>query len=549
MTGEKSALPVVLLGVVLLALTGVMAWKTRSPHQYVQPPPTTGQLSPVIVIDVYIDVSGSMRHFLTSDQRPNTFREILRNCEFALKSGVNQGGWDQEKRAVRFWKFGPSGGPQRIDKGDAGSEGALRGLADDPGQFSAPDTPIESAVNATPPAGMEHASRLMILITDLYQSDGKLERPAMALGRRFLAGDHGAVAVYGIRNPYQGAVGDLPGQGTVKLPDAATSMPFYILIAGEVAADVRHAQDLLTAGEYGAPLRRAKEQNRLFAAYFSKETGRFASEPVLYDAHAGPAHKGDTFPSVSALPMQAAADAKEGMAQPMPGLEKKLSARVTSFVPRNEVGIASMDLEQRPLKSSLAGVSWARRLPVKDGPIWQTADDYAAPERRWRIAALYCEAAKNGTAKACPGPPLTDKRAVKGIHICAPAAGPQAACSTQGDAALSALIDRSYLTKGKKYLIQFDEIYDATGQSSRFSESSALMRRWNLNTDEVHDLLARPDRAFASDRDVAADAHPGKTPNVAQLLTALQGFVMSSGSGTNKNEVILNTYFLYVNAR
>src|SRR5581483_2981299 len=145
MTGRRSAWPFFVIFLVLLGIGGLILFGPHRRPRSLEPLPTTGQLSQSIVIDVYVDTSGSMKHLLTNDGRPNTFRELLRNLEFALKSGASQGGWNPDHRQVRFWGFGPKEGPVRIDKEEQGDEGALRGLAEDPSRFNAPDTPIESA--------------------------------------------------------------------------------------------------------------------------------------------------------------------------------------------------------------------------------------------------------------------------------------------------------------------------------------------------------------------------------------------------------------------
>jgi hypothetical protein len=551
MAGRKSAWPFFLIFLILLGIGGLILFGPHRRPKSLEPLPTTGQLSQSVVIDVYVDTSGSMKHFQTNDGRPNTFRELLQNLEFALKSGASQGGWDPDHRQVRFWKFGPKEGPIRLDKGKPGDEGSLRALAEDPSQFNAPDTPIESAVNAEPEAS--GTPRLHILITDLYQSDGKLERPAMALVRQFLSGEHGAVAVYGVRNPYQGNVGDIPGQGQTPLPNAATSMPFYVIVSGDNAADVRHTQELLTAGEYGAPLRRANSEGRLFAAFFSKETGEYSRQMVLYDVHVSKSRKG--LPRhFSAIPNPAPKPGQERMSQPEREMERKFSAQVPSFEADHREGIASLDLRKRVFKDDLVGVSWIAMPPAPDGPIFQTPDVVPVTGAQWKVRALYCEVPKETGGETCKGNLQVDRKASeKGIQVCgeSPDPGHALMCHATGNPALAIVIDRKYLTNGRKYLLEISQVVDAAGQSANLAADSNLMLRWNMNSDEVQALLGQREgqRMFPTNRAIAPDAHPGKTPNLSLLLSALLDRVLSSGRDSGETEITLKTYFLYLNAR
>src|SRR5271155_539549 len=159
--GKGSAAVVFVL--LLLVVAGLIIWIWfHRPLSSVDLKPTTGTLSPSVHIDVYVDGSGSMRNFLNGGVVHNTYKDVLENCEFALKSGTSKGGWDPDKTSVDFWKFGPKEGPTAL-KGDS----PLRVLAEDPGQYDAPDTPIETAVNANPPEKSQGANELEIIITDL----------------------------------------------------------------------------------------------------------------------------------------------------------------------------------------------------------------------------------------------------------------------------------------------------------------------------------------------------------------------------------------------
>jgi hypothetical protein len=543
----------VLLGL-LLAVGVLVALIMNTPRlQYLEPLPAMGKLSPAIDIDVYVDGSGSMRNFLASGTGANTFREFLVNCEFALESGVSQGGWDQDKRIVRFWKFGPKGGPQLLNPN--GKAGALHLLVNDPNQFNADNTSIEEAIEANPPHQRLDAAKLMIVITDLYQSDGKLERPGLALARRFLASEKGAVAVYGVRNPYQGNVTDLPGQeeAKIRLPNAATSMPFYILIGGSNAADVRHAQDLLTEGRFGLPLRQANGSNRLFASYFSRSAGRYSHTAVIYDPRVYESQD-DHLLHFSTQPNPQPKAGEEGSAEPNAKFRTKFSALVKAFQPDHRDGVTQFDLVTRPLKQNVVGVSWSKDQTGGDRPIWQTEGAGIAHPTGWQISVFDCPVKKGTPGTLCPQAPQLDEKAAQGVHVCNSTYGQSAVICETGsgpEPALAVLIDRHYLTSRRKYLFEFDEVSSATSEAGNFDAGNALMEQWNFTPAEVNKLLTEPEgeRRFPSAGSDHADEHPGKTPNLDQFLSALNGFVVSTGSGSGDTGVCLQTYFLYLNAR
>ena len=560
--GNSGALVLLLLLVVVGGLSALMLLHPR--FSYLDPLPETGTLSPAIDIDVYVDGSGSMKDFLLAGGNGNTFHDLLTICEDALKSGVTQGGWDLNKRTVRFWKFGPKSGPQRLDSGGASNAGVLRAMAGDPSLFDAPTTPIESAVDAQPPVASPGASELMIVITDLYQSDGKLERPAFVLGQRFLSSENGAVAIYGVRNPYKGGVDDLPGQGDEKLPDAATTMPFYIIIAGNNAADVRQAQKLLTTGDSGHPLHDANTAGRLFAAYFSRSAGRYSRDEVVYDEHVFKNAK-DRLLHFSDQPNPHPTPGEEGSAETVGKSRHGLSARVTGFQLDHLDNIAEIEIANRPLKENLVGVSWIPDQTAQQGqaayeePLWETKGAETAKATEWQVRAFYCPVPNTTATGPCPKSPKQplklDVRAARGIHVCNPILGTGTVdiCQADGEPrpSLSVLIDRHFLTRGRKYLLEFDEVSTADSQTVNFLSGSDLMNDWNMTPAEVRDLLAKPEqqRKFAPIPADHLDQHPGKTPNLAQFLSALDGFVMSSGSGAGDTTVRLQTYFLYLNAR
>ncbi len=544
---RRSLAPLVAVLAVLAAITGVLYLPGIYPvdrEKFAYPVPAAARPSPAVDINVYVDVSGSMRNFFTNDGRPNTFQQFLTNCELALTTGQSREGW--ERRTFAVWKFGSRGGAKHV-----ANDGGLRALANSPEQFDEPGSPIEAAINDDAARKASPGARkLLILVTDLYQSDGRLELPAKALIRNYLKNEKGAVAMYGVRNPYQGPVEDVPSQNGTILSNAATSMPFYIIIAGESAADVRHAQELLTGGNTGEALRKAAQEDRLLAAYFAKEPGKDARDRVIYDTLVRPPKEcGGTSLCFSSLRSYNTDLKKIGAAEPLKAKARDYSVRLTGFSPDyNASGIAQIGFRGA---RGVVGISWESHVSERD-PVWQTVRN----ERHWRVRALYCAAGEKG---ACKAPPLVDQRASDSVHVCNEATADGAMwCKTKCPTAaticmanvlpeLAVAIDGSGLTRGRKYLIEIASLAGADELGAAFADSGDVMHRWNLNFDEIQALLRS--RQFPADRAVASDPRPGKTPNLSQFLNALVGTVSSSKGGQDNSGSVLKTYYLYVNAR
>ncbi len=575
MANGKSAAPVLLL--LFLAVAGMAAWvHFRHRSIYLEPLPRISALSPAIDIDVYVDGSKSMRNFLKPGTADNRFKSFLQHCELALKSGYTRGGWDVGKRNVRVFKFGPKDGPKLLS-----SSTALNDLAENPDEFDADNTSIEDAFRdyqsragsaptqpANAPAPLKASGHLMIIVTDLFESDGELQKPGLALADQFLRSDKGAVAVYGIRTPFEGRVSDIPGQARRKiaLPDAASSMPFYIILAGDNAADVRHAQEVLTSGEYGEPLQKAMKEGQLFAAYFSKSAGRYSHARVVYDPRV---YEKDHLLRFSADPATSPRPGEEGSAAST-NRRAAYSARVLDYQPDYRDGIARFELVKRPAKENYVGVSWPPE-EAENGPIWQTAGTESAHHTEWSIHAFACRTAKPGPDSTCDEKQQeADQKALKGIHICYSGLGAGSTCQVDGTSepddaiaptqisnaaatqlkrrqpALAVLIDRRYLIPRCKYLLEFDEVSTSASQVDSFNASNKVMKKWNLTPAEADQLLTQK---FFPAGDSIDDKHSGKTPNLAEFLTALNGRVMSSDSGSADATVPLKTFFLYLTAR
>ena len=267
MGNAKPLVGIFLILALILAGAVALAFHRSTGTAYFEPVPDEGRLSPALNVDVYVDGSGSMQNLLAGHGE-NYLHEFLTHCESVLRNPPTRNGWDP--MAISYQKFGAKLTPLR-------EVGALSHLANSPKDFNEPRTPIEMAARDNPhgnpnSGSSQRTSEIKIIVTDLYQSDQANEKPAIALTERFLTQPSGAVAVLGIRNPYSGPVEDLPGLHGRSLANAADSMPFYIIIAGDKAADVREIERLLIA-ETG--MQGAFASKHAFAAFFSKDPGEF----------------------------------------------------------------------------------------------------------------------------------------------------------------------------------------------------------------------------------------------------------------------------------
>ena len=234
----------------LLALAGCNS--APAPPPIAAPQDDAPQLSDALDINVYLDGSGSIKHFLQSTPggpdavQPNYFRDLLDKGETTLHNAPGNGHWKDV--SLNFYRFGSGRTPTLL-----APNGGLQQMSADPSRFNEGNTLIETPIQATSPASSRNSTgeprpELKIIITDLYQSNGQLERPADALADKYLGGDADAVGVLAVRNRFTGAVEDLPGTPRGKtLPNAADTMPFYVIAAGP-AADVRHALEVLEKG-------------------------------------------------------------------------------------------------------------------------------------------------------------------------------------------------------------------------------------------------------------------------------------------------------------
>ncbi len=274
----------IVFGVLALAAIAMILLRRQAPLPAISlPKDEAAHLSDSVAIRVYLDGSGSIKHFLQADatgDSHNYLRELLDKCETTLRNAPGEsslngsghaGGW--KDKTVSFWRFG-NGNLKKISDG-----GGLQAMSRDLSQFNESKTLIETPIADSPPQGDNPKPEVKVIITDLYQTGGLLERPADALAAKYLQGDTAAVGILAVRNPFSGGVEDLPGMAPGQtLPDAADSMPFYVIVAGP-AADVRHT---LTVLENGTGLNEALAKHRAAEFYFSRApSGQPHGLPVI----------------------------------------------------------------------------------------------------------------------------------------------------------------------------------------------------------------------------------------------------------------------------
>ena len=295
MVNGKSQNGVLLVLVAVAVVVGALVY--RSLRSNVPPvpsppaqPPQAADAKPAphpVDIDVFVDGSGSIKHFLQTppltkgsnepaDARTNYLKDFLVNCEPTLK---NAPGDEWTLKLPRFFTFGDHVTQLQ-------GESALRILSDHPESFNAGRTEVEVPVRepARTATSADKPAELKIIVTDLYENGGEMERPADALAAEYLKDDAnpGAVAILGVRNPFFGDVEDLPGTPPRQtLPNAADSMPFYVIVAGP-AEDVRHCMDVLLDR---TRLGEALHNGHAFELFFSrKPQARTRTLPALRPA-------------------------------------------------------------------------------------------------------------------------------------------------------------------------------------------------------------------------------------------------------------------------
>lgn len=481
------------LFVVLAVALAAIGWAIFHPRLAVTLPEPRlgGELSQSIDIDFYIDGSGSMRNFLPADAKIRRsgyyLLDFLTACEGTLREPPARGGWGDPR--VRFWKFGGSVAPLP-DQGDLSllarhPEGYKDGKKTLPG-FVEERTSIQVPIdhNASPPG----RSGLKMIVTDLYQSNGAIEQPAIELAERYLK-DSGAVAIYGVRNRYSGPVEDLPGLHGASLPDAADSMPFYIIIAGDRAADVYHAEEVLMTGSTGTALKQAFADKRAFFMYFSKDPG--------WRSHAQPQ-----------------VNWRVGN-----GKEKSGAGELREHY-HGSLALLS-------LREGKVGLTFSRQQP--EAP----ADYEPTPVAKGVIVRALAEAA---------GPKGQKQSAEHSENESAEKAAKAQLC--EAGLSVCVTIDRSRLHRGGEYLFHFEALAEAP--SDTLDPDGPTIRNWSIDSGHVAEMAAG-DRKFPPLPGLS-EQHPGRTPNLSQFLKALQGRMFLIHNVV-ADPVRVATYDLYVEAK
>lgn len=205
----------------------------------------------------------------------NYFSNLLNLCQSAIQHGV----WSNPH--IYDWSFGASQGrgdyePQRIH--------SLLDFRDKPAAFNGKKTLIESAIEHQPTEQRKGSlPELKIIITDLLEDNDNLAgAPADALTGRYLRDPSTAVGIFGVRNPFNGAIEDMPDVASLK--DAADSMPFYVIVAGP-QADVRACMKRLREQ---TSIRNALGSRSAFEIVFAKNF----SEPTVRELRIQPNRNG-----------------------------------------------------------------------------------------------------------------------------------------------------------------------------------------------------------------------------------------------------------------
>ena len=498
MSNGRSPIPVFLVLVLLIA--GGVAWIIFRPKPAV-PVPTVTTPSHDLDIDVYLDGTKSIRNVLSGSAKSkgqNYLHDLLTKCESVLSNPETRG-WANEN--VYLWKFG--------EKIEPLAHGDLTLMADSPRQanyFNAQNTSIELAALDDPQKQRKsERSELKIIITDLYQSDGASEKVVDPLTKRYLTGGKGAIAVIGVRNPYPitEGVDDLHGPygGAVRLPPgSADSMPIYVIIAGDQAADVRIARRLLMDA---MGLKTSAQSVQAFSAYFSKL-------PDSDDEHAPVFHRNE-----------------------IPGSKPRDTGTVTES--------SMSDIPMLSWRKGKVNVSWTSPLSEGASSRFQGSKERTLVSTDAKVTPVVEIANEVRVTETGPDGKKITRHEIR--QEPSPEAV-KAVVDTSFDSdsqSFTATIDRSNLSSGRVYLFRFDVV--AQSPTSIFGPAGSFMKRWNTEDSEE-----KTPKMFAKDPAIfpgVAGDHPGRTPNLSKILSAFQGQMFH----VNTDPVRTATYYLYVKAR
>jgi hypothetical protein len=438
-----------------------------------------------LVVKVYVDGSGSIEHFLHNPQKQQ-------ENDLPAASGTNylynllthiETKWGTHK--TEFWRFGGKC-PSQLDKSDLDKSTVAQMATQPAGSFSEPNTLLDIPYEDDPTAqcpGHAHSEKksddadaasappeLRILISDLYVSDPQHPKVLNEVGKRiadkYLGSDSTAVGILAIRNPYFGHVEDLPDQGKAK--PVATSMPFYVILAGPAPAVQYGVRVLLD--EVGMLSAFDDQKARLF--YFGKDQNFYDGSKATVPEHEKDPHRVHSFH-----------EKYNGTAIPFYMLDKgTMTARWTEP----------------------SGVTWASAKEWK--PEWSTTAGAVSGDKI--SAVLY------GGRKGAANSPADDPT------------GTQAASSCTIGLTACVTINRAGLLNGQNYRFRIDVL---KSQSSDFDAKALAVRNWNIELEDAAAVSQNPGGRFPR-IDKIDDRSPGLTPAFADFLTVLQLGIFSDST-------------------
>ncbi len=445
--------------------------------------------TPGLVVNIYIDGSGSIEHFLhnpdkraQAEEQPVSGTNYLQTLLERIESQEGSSEWGKDK--VHFWRFGEDC-PIPLPAGEAATMGN-----DPAGRFQEKDTKLRIPFSADPTAlcpqklrpqhKLDNSPELKILISDLYESDPNkqiLNALGEQIGERYLRSDATAVAVLAIRNPYYGKVEDLP------VKPEATSMPFYVILSGP-ATDVQYGVRFLLDR---TKLVDAFSTGKAQLVYFSKsESGYTGSalgdgdvkgdrdRPHIFDSN----YRGSTIAFYK--------------------LDKgKLTAKWT----------------EPPTDAWASTTGWK--------PAWSIA---AGARGGDSISAVVY-----GNQNGAHNPPKDDKAAAISAVSC-----------SQGVETCIA-IDRTALLPGRNYRFRVD-VKESASSNLEDTDDAAPLHIWSIAMPKAMNPASYPDGHF---RKIAGieDSSPGLTPDLTEFLRVLQTEVFN-----DKEQRIMNHHYIFVHA-
>jgi hypothetical protein len=513
--GNSKAAPIIGLFIVLVAVVAVLVWlhqPPRPPEKLDLPPEALAEASPAQVtpnldINVYIDGSKSIEHFLhmpaTKGAQPangsaaapapgkNYLQDLLDRLTSTMSS---ESLWSGHK--LHFWRFGgncpvllsdqqkvaamsrePGNSfPENETKIDVPYRDDLTASCPDRGKLQGATTPA----GVVPPPHPE----LKIVITDLYVSDLHMADLGGVIAQKYLdksVKGSNAVSILAIRNPFYGRAEDLPAHSVGK--PVATSMPFYVILSGPVP-DVQFATRLLIDQ---ANLIDAFSDGKAKLIYFSPDQNRFLPDQPKVNGERKQFHIFQRNYQGTNIPFYTLAKGKLIVQWPEPPEDAWATSKA----------------------------QWKKEWSISPG----TTDYTVKPG-----VMTY------GLKKGSENPPHEDSKIVSFVTPCIAEGQSGQTCIT---------IDRTGLKRGTTYRFRVDL---QKAPSDNFRSRAEAMRNWTIDLQDAETISKSPDGHFASISG-SDERSPGRTPELAQFLTNLQGETFPDASVR-----IANHHYIYVQA-